>query len=172
MTDARAEALFQRLEPLLLDDIPDDQRPRVRAEVLRWLTAWIETYHDRSPDEQAELIAEDIPELIEEDVAGLNPQQRYEYGATAFDRWRLKALSSSTLKAAKEARADPRRREALAVEAEAAFQELRTIEDRLHREFPATAENCARMLGESKLDALYVARGGKVLSRRAGRRLR
>lgn len=172
MSDTAAEALLQKLEPLLRKGLRDDQWPRVRAGVLPWLAARIEAGAGRTPEERAELIDEDIPESVEEDLADLNPSQRFEYGVTAFDRWRLEALSSSTLRMAAEVFADPRRRESLAPPARAAFEELRAIEDRLHAEFPATAKNCSRVLGESKLDALFVQRGGDIVSRRLGRRIK
>lgn len=124
------------------------------------------SYEGRHPEEQRRLLESTIPNYILEQIGGLNKKQRYNFAATAYERWRLDRLSTQTLARTETFRDKKGNPQQLKEEADRDLKELHEIEQHLMKEFPDIHKQYFRKLSESKLDCLYIIRDGKIASRR------
>jgi hypothetical protein len=165
-SNSAALTVFERIQEALCAGFKRDQTEAARTEVLKWLQAWIQTYQDRSAEEQQRLVETSIPEYVQNQIKGLNKKQRFAFAVTAYDRWQLDTLNGRTLARAERFRDKVGDPQALKAEAERDLETLKAIETRLLKDFPDTYKQYQRVLSESKLDCLYVIRDGAIASRR------
>ncbi|MCI0438267.1 MAG: hypothetical protein L0177_03945 [Chloroflexi bacterium] len=165
-----AESIIERFQGLLFRDLSRDEASRARAGILKWLEASIEGYQDKPRDDQERQIEVYIPNEIREEYGGLGKRDRFEAAATAFERWRLRALSSRALNRAQAVLEGSEDLPSLKREAEADLQEIQAIERSLSASFPGIYKSNQSIISESKLDCLYVMKGDTgITSRRLGR---
>ena len=164
-----ASALLEKFDDLLTQGLSYEESERARTEIIRWLEARIVASSNESAENQKQLIEVDIPGEIHENYENLDPGERFELAVTAFDRWRiqnLSRLSFSRAQAFLESRGDL---QTMKPEAETDLQEIQSIEAKLSEAFPNIHQMTRTMTSESKLDCIYVIRGGtRATSRRLG----
>ncbi|HSG18673.1 MAG TPA: hypothetical protein VLE70_20425 [Anaerolineae bacterium] len=165
---AVAEGILANFTALLTGGLDDERSAEVKSAFTRWIEAKLDTF-DAELYSEERYVNEIIPDEIRYQFEGLDTQGRYERAMTAYDQLRLARMSEASFERAQHylrGKDDP---EALAAESEHDLAQIRDIEARLSRQFPATYERVKRQISESKLDCMYVARGGGAASLRLGR---
>ena len=110
-----------------------------------------------------------LPDEIRYHIEDKSQEQRYEWLVTAYDQLRVHQLSDAAYARALQflrQEGDPEQQSA---EAESDLAEIREIEIRLSQNFPTSYGKVKRLVSESKLDCMYVARDGGASSLRLGR---
>jgi hypothetical protein len=170
MEDKKAvvEGIFADFAALLTEGLDDERSAEVKSAFTRWIEAKLDEF-DAELYSEEEYANEIIPDEIRYQFEHLNAQERYERAMTAYDQLRLSRLSGVSFERARRYLKSDGEPGVLAAESERDLAQIRDIEARLSSQFPATYGRVKRQISESKLDCMYVARGGGAASLRLGR---
>ena len=164
-----ASIILERFDDLLTQGLSYQESETARTEIIRWLEARIDADSTESAENQKQLIEVDIPGEIQEKYQNLDPGERFELAATAFDRWRIQNLSSLSFDRAQAFLEKGGDSQKMKAEADTDLQEIQSIEAKFTEAFPNIHQMTRTMTSESKLDCIYVIRGGtNATSRRLG----
>ena len=165
-----AKELFEKSHGLITEGLSDTQAQAAEAAFLPWIQAKLEQF-DGALYSQDEYVEQIIPEEISYLFQGLDAERRYEKAVTAYDRLRVQTLNNETYERVRmflHKVGDPVQQKA---SSEKDLKELKDIEGRLSKEYPAVYKQLKRQISESKLDCMYVSRDGGASSLRLGREI-
>ena len=166
-----ASEIFEQFRDLLSGEFAAAQAIDVRAGIIQWLEARIDSYRDRSAEEQQRLVEVHLPEEIRENFGGVGQKDRFNLAVTAFDRWRVQVLDRRVYDRALAFLENRGDLQELKADGVADLQELQAIESRFLKDFPEIHKSMQRIISESKLDCFYVTRERGFVSRRLGRQI-